>query len=75
MLVSKEEAVVHPFQLEELAAARIDELRGLAGRPRASRVALVSRRSLRALGFLLVGAGLRLALAAEGRRDAGRSVA
>jgi hypothetical protein len=72
-----EEAAVHPFQYEELTAARIEELRRLAGGPRRrpSRVVLASRRSLRALGFLLIGAGLRLALAAEGRRQAGRIVA
>jgi hypothetical protein len=77
MLVSSEEAAVHPFQYEELAAARIEELRRLAGgsQSRPSRVVLASRRSLRALGFLLIGAGLRLALAAEGRRQAGRGVA
>jgi hypothetical protein len=82
MLVSSEEAAVHPFQFEDLAAARIDELRGLGGDPRRalpprrpSRAVLASRRSLRALGFLLIGAGLRLALAAEGRRRARRSLA
>ena len=57
---------MHPLLLDELAAARIDELRRQASR--------VARRSLRALGFLLVGAGLRLATAGERANAGGRSV-
>jgi threonine/homoserine/homoserine lactone efflux protein len=56
---------VHPLLLDELAAARVDELRRQASR---------ARRSLRALGFLLVGAGLRLATAGERANAGGRSV-
>jgi hypothetical protein len=73
---------VQPFLLDELAAARIDELRRQACRERLalsvacpSRAATASRRSLRAFGFLLVGAGLRLVMAGDSRRQAGRSVA
>jgi hypothetical protein len=73
---------VHPLLLEELGAARIDELRRQAARERLARsvrrpspVTRATRRSLRAFGFLLVGAGLRLAVAGEGRRGAGRDVA
>jgi hypothetical protein len=73
---------VHPFLLEELGAARVDELRRQASRARLARsvcnpspVARATRRSLRAFGFLLVGAGLRLAVAGEGRRGADRGVA
>jgi hypothetical protein len=79
--VLPQEASVHPLLLDELAAARVDELLRQASRERlalpllrpsvASRVA---RRSLRALGFLLVGAGLRLATAGERQRHAGRSL-
>jgi len=72
---------VHPLLLDELAAARVDDLRRQARRERlalsvrrGSPVATVARRSLRTLGFLLVGAGLRLALAGEGQRQAGRGV-
>jgi hypothetical protein len=70
---------VHPLLLDELAAARVDELRRQASRERRVRsvqhrspVAQAARRSLRALGFLLVGAGLRLAVAGDGRGRAGR---
>jgi len=39
-----------------------------------SPVARVARRSLHAFGYLLVGAGLRLATAAERQGPAGRSL-
>jgi hypothetical protein len=65
--------------MEELVAARIDDLRRQASlgrralpRPRPSAVARVARRSVRAFGFLLVGAGLRLAMAGERPAPAGR---
>jgi hypothetical protein len=73
---------VYPLLLDELAAARIDELRRQACRDRLarsldrpSRVADASRRSLRAFGFLLVGAGLRLAMAGDSRGPASRGAA
>ena len=72
---------MHPLLLDELAAARVDELRRQASRERLalpllrpSPVARAARRSLRALGFLLVGAGLRLATAGERAGAAGRGV-
>jgi hypothetical protein len=71
---------VHPFLLEELAAARVDELRREAARERValpllrpSPVGRAARRSLHAFGYLLVGAGLRLAVAGERPDPAGRS--
>ena len=69
---------MHPFLLDELAAARIDDLRRQASRERRdlpplrpSPVARAVRRSLQSFGFLLVGAGLRLATVGErqGRPD------
>ena len=69
---------MHPMLLEELAAARIDDLRRQAARGRRdlaplrpSPVARAVRRSLQSFGFLLVGAGLRLATVGErqGRPD------
>jgi hypothetical protein len=72
---------VHPFLLDELAAARADALRREAARDRAampllrpSPVARAARRSLHAFGYLLVGAGLRLATAGERQHHAGRSL-
>jgi len=72
---------VHPLLLNELAAARIEELRRQAARERValpllrpSPAARVARRSLHAFGYLLVGAGLRLATAAERQGPAGRSL-
>ena len=72
MLVSTQEASVHPLLLDELAAARVDDLRRQASRERRampllrpSPVARAARRSLHAFGFLLVGAGLRLVTAGE----------
>ncbi len=63
---------MHPMLLQELAAARIDDLCRVASRERRalslvgpSPVARAARRSLHAFGFLLVGAGLRLATAGE----------
>jgi hypothetical protein len=71
---------VHPFLLEELAAARVDELRREAARERValpllrpSPVERAARRSLHAFGYLLVGAGLRLAVAGERPGPVGRS--
>jgi hypothetical protein len=71
---------VHPMLLEELAAARIDELRrqvarGRRDRPlRPSPLARAMRRSLQSFGFLLVGAGLRLATVGERQGPTGRSL-
>ena len=72
---------MHPMLLEELAAARIDDLRRQAARGRRnlaplrpSPVARVVRRSLQSFGFLLVGAGLRLAMVGERQGPSGRSL-
>ena len=72
---------MHPLLLDELAAARVDDLRRQAARERLalrlvrpSLVAQVARRSARDFGFLLVRAGLRLAMVGERRATAGRSV-
>jgi hypothetical protein len=72
---------VHPLLLDELAAARIDDLRRQAARERRdlpllrpSPVALAARRSLQGFGFLLVGAGLRLATAGERPGPTGRGL-
>jgi hypothetical protein len=72
---------VHPLLLDELAAARVDELRRQAARERPalpslrpSPVRRVARRSARAFGFLLVRAGLRLVTAGEQQATAGRGV-
>jgi hypothetical protein len=72
---------VHPLLLDELAAARADALRREASRDRLalpllrpSPVARAARRSLHAFGYLLVGAGLRLATVGERPGHAGRSV-
>ena len=66
---------MHPLLLQELAAARIDELLRQASRERRalpllrpSPVARAARRSLQAFGFLLVGAGLRLVTVGERER-------
>ena len=71
---------MHPLLLEELAAARVDELRREAARGRValpvvrpSPVALAARRWRQAFGYLLIGAGLRLATAGERQGHAGRS--
>jgi hypothetical protein len=71
---------VHPSLLSELAAARVEELRREAARERValalrrpSPVARAARRSLHGFGYLLVGAGLRLAMASERQGQAGRS--
>ena len=72
---------MHPLLLDELAAARADALRREAARDRValsllrpSPVARAARRSLHAFGYLLVGAGLRLATAGERPGHAGRSI-
>jgi hypothetical protein len=93
-LVLNEEAAMHPYLLEELAEARVQELRREATRRRLHRYRDVvvdaerhflrvtrprrpsvarraAARSLHAVGFWLVGAGLRLAVAGTDRR-AGR---
>ena len=66
---------MYPLLLQEVAAARIDDLRRQASRERRalpllrpSPVARAARRSLHAVGFLLVGAGLRLVMAGERHR-------
>ena len=72
---------MHPYLLDELAAARVDDLLRQASLERLALPLLrpspagrAARRSLRALGYLLVGAGLRLAMAGERAGAAGRSV-
>jgi hypothetical protein len=82
MLVSTQEVPVHPLLLDELAAARVDDLRREASRDRLalplrrpSPIGRVARRSLQAFGYLLVGAGLRLAAAGERQGSGGRGVA
>ena len=71
---------MHPLLLDELAAARAAAFRREAARGRValpllrpSPVARAARRSLHAFGYLLVGAGLRLATAAERQGHMGRS--
>jgi hypothetical protein len=77
MLVLTEEAALHPYLLEELAATRVQELRRELSLVRltAPRRPWIARRaaarSLHSVGFWLVGAGLRLAVAGTDRR-AGR---
>jgi hypothetical protein len=73
---------LHPLLLDELAAARIDDLRRQATRARLalplrrpSPLARTAGRSLHALGYLLVEVGLRLATAGERARTADRGVA
>jgi hypothetical protein len=86
-----EEAAMHPYLLEELAATRVQELRREVHRrrlheyrdlvvdpethrirtARARRPSIARRaaaRSLQAVGFWMVGVGLRLAVAGTGRR-------
>ena len=72
---------MHPFLLDDLAAARVEELRRVAARERLalsplrpSPLARAARRSRHTFGYLLVGAGLRLATAGERQGQAGRSV-
>jgi hypothetical protein len=67
---------VHPLLLD----ARVEELRREAARERValpllrpSRVERAARRSLHTAGYLLVGAGLRLAAAGERTDPVGRS--
>ena len=77
MLVLTEEAAMHPYLLEELAAARVQELRRemslvrVTAPRRPSITRRAAARSLHSVGFWLVGAGLRLAVAGADRR-AGR---
>ena len=66
---------MYPLLLKEVAAARIDDLYRQAARERRalavvgpSPVARAARRSLQAIGFLLVGAGLRLVTVGERER-------
>jgi ribosomal protein L15E len=74
MLVLMEEAAMHPYLLEELAAVRVQELRRETSflRVTAPRRPSIARRaaarSLHSVGFWLVGAGLRLAVAGTDRR-------
>jgi hypothetical protein len=75
---------VHPLLAHELVAARIDDLHRQARgerlasslrRPTPSRVERATRRALRSFGYLLVGAGLRLAVAGDPQGRAGRRAA
>jgi len=81
MVFNPRRTSVHPFLLDDLAAARVEELHRAAARNRLalpplrpSPVARAARRSLHTFGYLLVGAGLRLATAGERQGQAGRSV-
>jgi hypothetical protein len=72
---------VHPFLLDQIAAARVDELRREASRARQalpllrpSPLVRASLRSVHAFGYLLVGAGLRLAMVGQRQGQAGRGV-
>ena len=72
---------MHPLLLDELAAARVDDLLRQATRERLalpllrpSPLTRAAWRSLHAFGYLLVGAGLRLATAGERSTTAGRGV-
>jgi hypothetical protein len=73
-MVSLTEEAVHPYLLEDLVTDRIDELhrqvdrerRGSALR-RPTAAGRMTARSLRTVGFWLIGAGLRLAMAGAGR--------
>jgi hypothetical protein len=82
MLVFNSGGLVHPLLLDELAAARVEDLRRQAARERValpvlrpSPLARAAWRSLHAFGYLLVGAGLRLATAGERQGAARRGVA
>jgi hypothetical protein len=83
MLVSMlRRSPVHPLLLDELASARVEELRCQARRERLalslrrpSPLARATRRSLQRFGYVLVGAGLRLATAGEGRDRSGGGLA
>ena len=73
---------MNPLLLDELAATQVEVLRRQAARERlalpllpSSRLARAGRRSLQAFGFLLVGVGLRLAMAGERQAPARRSLA
>jgi hypothetical protein len=73
---------LHPLLLRELAVERVEELRREATRGRLalsvlrpSRGGGVRSRAMRRVGFLLVGAGLRLAVAGADRDPAGRGMA
>jgi hypothetical protein len=77
LVLTEEAAAMHPYLLEELAATRVQELRRELSLVRltAPRRPWIARRaaarSLHSVGFWLVGAGLRLAVAGTDRR-AGR---
>ncbi len=65
---------MHPYLLEDLVTDHIDELHRQVARERRSGAlrrptpaGRVTARSLRAVGFWLIGAGLRLAMAGAGR--------
>jgi hypothetical protein len=82
MLVFNSGGLVHPLLLDELAAARVEDLRRQAARERValpvlrpSPLARAAWRSLHAFGYLLVGAGLRLATAGERQSAARRGMA
>ena len=81
MVVFNQEGSVHPLLLDELAAARVDELRREAVKERLSLpllrpspIARAVRRSLHAFGYVLVGVGLRLVTVGERPGHAGRRV-
>jgi hypothetical protein len=69
---------VHPYLLEDLVTDRIDELHRQVERERRSGelrrttpAGRMTARSLRTIGFWLIGAGLRLAMAGAGRGGVG----
>jgi len=75
LVLTRRDQMNPPLLLDTLAAARIQELhrdaaawRRAAMARRPSAAGRVAARSLNALGFWLVGAGLRLALTGAGRR-------
>jgi hypothetical protein len=65
---------VHPYLLEDLVTDRIDELHRQVARERRGRAlrhptpaGRATTRTLHTVGFWLIGAGLRLAMAGAGR--------
>jgi hypothetical protein len=65
---------VHPYLLDDLVTDHIDELHRQVARERRSGAlrrttpaGRMTARSLRTIGFWLIGAGLRLAMAGAGR--------
>jgi hypothetical protein len=74
LVLTEEAAAMHPYLLEELAATRVQELRRemslvrVTAPRRPSMTRRAAARSLHSVGFWLVGAGLRLAVAGTDRR-------